>query len=212
MTQSTPAAQARPAPARQAAGPGDLVITFYDDEPVVYGGNTERGGSILTARLLSGETPERTCDPGHVAPAGTPIPASDPRVSVAKRPRAEAPQPGYIWALTLPGLSRPTWHKTKRDATSTGLRKLAILDWHAARAAASADEPAPAGRDSTPVWNEHNNDLGDWCPWSGQQATADRREALMGPLAGDDERCPQGCRGSALESPGAGTSTQGPAG
>jgi len=34
----------------------------------------------------------------------------------------------------LPG-QQPSWHRTKRDGTATGLRQLAILDWHAAPAA-----------------------------------------------------------------------------
>jgi hypothetical protein len=41
------------------------------------------------------------------------------------------------------------------------------------------------------VFNEHTNDLGDWCPYSGQ------------PAPDDDAACPQGCRGShAVESGG----------
>lgn len=39
------------------------------------------------------------------------------------------------------------------------------------------------------VFNSHSNDLGDWCPYSGDPA----------PGADDDERCPQGCRASAVE-------------
>jgi hypothetical protein len=39
------------------------------------------------------------------------------------------------------------------------------------------------GRDPI-TWNRHSNDLGDWCPWSGEQ------------VQGDDDRCPAGCRDS----------------
>jgi hypothetical protein len=49
------------------------------------------------------------------------------------------------------------------------------------------------------VWNSHANDLGDHCPWSGQQATRQNREALMSGVT--DDRCPQGCRASGLEDP-----------
>jgi len=49
------------------------------------------------------------------------------------------------------------------------------------------------------VWNSHTNDLGDHCPWSGQQATRQNREALMSGVT--DDRCPQGCRASGLEDP-----------
>jgi hypothetical protein len=49
------------------------------------------------------------------------------------------------------------------------------------------------------VWNSHANDLGDYCPWSGQQATRQNREALMSGVT--DDRCPQGCQASGLEDP-----------
>ena len=49
------------------------------------------------------------------------------------------------------------------------------------------------------VWNSHANDLGDHCPWSGQQATRQNREALMSGVT--DDRCPQGCQASGLEDP-----------
>jgi hypothetical protein len=40
----------------------------------------------------------------------------------------------------------------------------------------------PAG----PVYREHNNDLGDWCPWSGE------------PRQNDDSRCPALCGANAV--------------
>lgn len=51
------------------------------------------------------------------------------------------------------------------------------------------------------VWNQHSNGLGDWCPWSGEEATAENREALFSGLSDDDESCPQACPGSWLEEP-----------
>lgn len=59
----------------------------------------------------------------------------------------------------------------------------------------------PESFDGFQVWTRHNNDLGDYCPWSGQWATPENREALVSGLAADDELCPQGCRASALEDP-----------
>lgn len=75
-----------------------------------------------------------TADLHRVAPATTPIPTADPRVRVTKSTKDEArahhvTYPDGIWRLDLPG-TNPTWHRTKRDATTTGLRRLAILDWH----------------------------------------------------------------------------------
>jgi len=50
--------------------------------------------------------------------------------------------------------------------------------------AANASPPQDAAR----TFNDHVNDLGDWCPWS------------LSPVADDypysDERCPQACRAS----------------
>ncbi|MGH3281300.1 MAG: hypothetical protein ACRDNW_19495 [Trebonia sp.] len=54
--------------------------------------------------------------------------------------------------------------------------------------------------DGFEVWNQHVNDLGDYCPWSGRWGS-DSREALMSGLEPGDDLCPQGCRASALEDP-----------
>ncbi|SCL36406.1 hypothetical protein GA0070615_3048 [Micromonospora aurantiaca] len=122
---------------------GDRVISWYDDDPVEYGGGDGGPWTTLSFALLAGGLPVRKCEPERVAPADTPIPGKDARVSVVKRTRAEMPygEPG-VWQLTLPGGGVPTWHRTKRDATTTGLRRLAILDWHRARveAATASDE------------------------------------------------------------------------
>jgi hypothetical protein len=59
-------------------------------------------------------------------------------VTVTLRPRAERPSSAAgNWRLDLPGQAS-SWHRTKRDGTAAGLRRLAILDWHAAQAAAGA--------------------------------------------------------------------------
>jgi hypothetical protein len=42
------------------------------------------------------------------------------------------------WRLTIPGVATTSQHKTKREAVAAGCRQLAILDWHAAQAAAAA--------------------------------------------------------------------------
>lgn len=76
----------------------------------------------------------------RIAPADTPIPAADDRVQVEKRPMLEARRAGHYgrgsWRLALP--DRPyTWHNTKGEAVAAGLRRLAILDWHAAQSEAA---------------------------------------------------------------------------
>lgn len=49
------------------------------------------------------------------------------------------------------------------------------------------------------AWNQHGNQLGDYCPWSGTQATPANREALFSGLDDDDDLCPQACPGSWTE-------------
>ena len=44
-----------------------------------------------------------------------------------------------FWLLTLPE-QQPTWHRTKTEGTTAGLRQLAILDGHAARTAQPGTE------------------------------------------------------------------------
>jgi len=131
---------ARQASAASAVAIGDLVISWDDDEAVEYGGPADTPGrSTLSVQLLAKTRPTRKCDPEHVAPATVAIPERDARVNVAKRPREE--MPNYAagpWKLSLPGVAWPSWHRTKRDATATGLRRLAIMDWHGRQAAASA--------------------------------------------------------------------------
>lgn len=125
----------------RAVAIGDRVISWYDDEPVQYGGPEEGPFTTLSFEMLSKSAPVRKCDPEQVAPADVPIRAQDARANVVKRPRAEMPYGAAgVWTLTLPGVARPSWHRTKRDATTAGLRRLAILDWHAARAAQAETE------------------------------------------------------------------------
>ena len=115
---------------------GQLVITWDDDEPREYGGPSDHPGlTEVSFSLTDRRIPVVKCDPQRVAPADTPIPARDARVTVEQRHRSERPYgaPGN-WRLTLPG-QLPSWHKTKRDATAAGLRQVAIIDWHARQAA-----------------------------------------------------------------------------
>lgn len=41
-------------------------------------------------------------------------------------------------------------------------------------------------------FNDHNNDIGDWCPWSEELVTLPESEW-------DDACCPARCRNSAVE-------------
>lgn len=115
---------------------GDQVISWYDDQPVQYGGpDPDRAAfSTLTFSIGTGDLPIRRCDAERVAPADVPVPAQDARVSVVKVSKADTPYGvAGSWRLTLPGVEHPSWHRIKRDAVATGLRRLAILDWHAGK-------------------------------------------------------------------------------
>ena len=46
------------------------------------------------------------------------------------------------------------------------------------------------------VYNKHNNDIGDWCPWSGMPFRYDEDP--------DDAKCPAGCRQSHATEPDTG--------
>jgi hypothetical protein len=122
---------------------GQLVITWDDEDPREYGGPSDHPGlTEVSFALTERRTPVIKCDPRQVAPADTPIPARDARVTVEQRDRSERPYGAAgNWRLTLPG-QLPSWHKTKRDGTAAGLRQIAILDWHEQDApAAPADLP-----------------------------------------------------------------------
>ena len=129
-------AQGEARPERGTVAVGQLVITWDDDKPREYGGPSDHPGlTEVSFGLLARGTPVIKCDPQRVAPADTPIPARDARVTVEQRHRSERPYGADgNWRLTLPG-QPPSWHKTKRDGTAAGLRRVAILDWHARQAA-----------------------------------------------------------------------------
>ncbi|SNT65677.1 hypothetical protein SAMN05421812_12520 [Asanoa hainanensis] len=137
--------QSNPPVTGEATAPGDAqpagvavgatVISWYDDSPVIYGGPGDNPTfTQLKFGVGTGGLPVRYCGPERVAPAETPIPERDSRIGVEKRPRAEMPYgESGVWRLTLPDIVYPSWHRIKRDAVSVGLRRLAILDWHAGR-------------------------------------------------------------------------------
>ena len=112
---------------------GQRVLSWYDDDVVEYGGREDDDQfSSLAFALFAGKLPVRKCTPGRVAPEGTPIPAKDDRVQVVKHAKRPFPWAAGAWELALPG-QKPDFFATKRDATTTGRRRLAILDWHTAQ-------------------------------------------------------------------------------
>lgn len=86
----------------------------------------------------------------QVAPADTAIGKRDLRVVVEKRPSSEKPGPwvgNYRLQVDLgDGRKRTDWFSKAGDAKATGLRMVAIADWHR-EAAERADAAAEAAVD-----------------------------------------------------------------
>lgn len=116
---------------------GQPVITWGMAGTYAYGGPSPDPGSEQTHFSFAGVNGlnEHFCDPDRVAPADLPLPDADPRLAAAitKHPRKPAAWLAGPWELALPG--GRSFHKTKREATETGLRRLAIADWQAAHGA-----------------------------------------------------------------------------
>lgn len=116
---------------------GATVLSWLDADPVTYGGPdpARPEAATLKFQLFGGQAPTRYCRPDWVAPADTPTPAADPRVTVVKLPRKPAPWAAGNWELRIDtGADQLVSHfATKREATATGLRRVAILDHVAAR-------------------------------------------------------------------------------
>ncbi len=118
---------------------GQPAISWGSERPYVYGGKPDHEGmgsiEIGVGRRMA--TVIRT-DPARVAPADTPVPAKDPRVTVVKVAKERVPSyyratKAGKWRLTLPGVERDDYFDTKKEATAAGLRRLAILDYQATR-------------------------------------------------------------------------------
>ena len=58
------------------------------------------------------------------------------------------------------------------------------MAWTPPRAVEDDDDDDDDTGDDDGLWEEHTNDIGDWCPFSGKVRDA------------DDTRCPQGCAAS----------------
>lgn len=125
-----------PLPGADLIGLPVLSWSKGSDRAYIWGGPPERDGWDTTA--YSGGTPVITTSYDRVAPSDTPIPAKDPRVTVEKLPKKRDYQDAGPWLLRIDGVDGSKWTawRTKKDALTDGLRRVAILDWHAAQAAA----------------------------------------------------------------------------
>lgn len=117
-------------PTTEAELIGQPVILWGWEGVFVYKGDN---GSLGMERVGFGAVPSVETSFERVAPADVVIPQRDIRVNVTKGDRGVARRHGHYgnaWMLNLPG--RPTtWFNTKREAVAAGLRRCAILDWHA---------------------------------------------------------------------------------
>lgn len=111
----------------------ERVISCNHPRPMIYGGPhpSQPGRALISYNLHKGGLPVLSCDPSHVAPADIPIPEKDDRVIVEKLPARPFPEASGPWALRIDGIDGASYYRTKRDALATGLRRVAISDWHA---------------------------------------------------------------------------------
>lgn len=112
---------------------GTSVIYADQDGTFEYLGDSSGQFAEIGISLTRTKPHTLRCDPRLVAPADTPIPATDARITVAKQPKGSYPTWKGPWLLTVPtlaGTTRRTFHKTKREGTADGLRAMAVLGWH----------------------------------------------------------------------------------
>lgn len=120
---------------------GLIVLDWQGGNDNLYAGPHPRGGGgfQLEFGIGSGGPSLLRCLPEHVAPADTPVPVKDPRCVVVKRPKDQVPAwyratKAGMYELSLPGQT-PDYFTKKGDAVREGHIRLAIIDWHAQRAA-----------------------------------------------------------------------------
>jgi hypothetical protein len=119
---------------------GTPVHSYWSERTYSYGGGGDvRSGYTLHVAIASGRGAVIFCDPVTVMPASMPIATKDPRVVVEKMTRRKTPYDNGIWLMHLPDLDGTSRNgfKTKTEATATGLRRLAVDDYHARRQALS---------------------------------------------------------------------------
>lgn len=115
---------------------GREVITTGQGGVFTYKGESDNPLFVRIGFALGvGEHPNLWASFEGVAPADIEIPAKDARVNVIKHEKKPFPWAAGRWELEVDG-QRCGFHKTKRDATAEGLRRVAIMDWHAAQEAA----------------------------------------------------------------------------
>lgn len=112
---------------------GQPVLSWSNEERYIYlGPDGDRSGMNSLEIGRNGIRLRASFD--SVAPADVVVPLRDIRVNVSKGDLRTARACGHYgrgaWMLNLPG-RRTTWHNTKGEAMAAGLRRLAIIDWHA---------------------------------------------------------------------------------
>lgn len=119
---------------------GTNVITSTLSGVYVYGGTNADipDGSVSQRIDLRGGPTVVRCSVGMVAPADTPVNEKDPRIVIVKMPQKRYFHDRGVW---LPQIDHPAFRdwtpfgeRTKRDAVTGAARRLAIADYHTARA------------------------------------------------------------------------------
>lgn len=189
---------------------GELVVSVdLDDalsgEPQVWAAYGPKGDRLVPVRITVQETEVYRATPDQVLLIGEDEPAPEPAAATFTREDVHA-------AISAAGQAARKLIPRSVSADGNAARDSA-LDLVLSLTRGLLDDPTrdPAAViaeqyadiipdfDGFEVWNEHVNDIGDYCGNSGQPIPRDYDDGT------DSPRCPAGCRASAPTDPEAGT-------
>lgn len=137
------------------------VITAHQGGTFIYKGESDNPRFVRIGFSMGhGGHPNLRASFESVAPADIEIPAKSDRVNVIKHEKKPFPWAAGRWQLEVNG-ERYGYHKTKRDATAEGLRRVAIMDWHEAQLDAATEA----------YMNGHGTDVQDDAEWNKARET-----------------------------------------
>ncbi|MGO2778232.1 hypothetical protein [Glutamicibacter arilaitensis] len=109
---------------------GTEIIMAGSDSIHIYDGPADSPGWNRITLNMGGGLMKAQADFDAVAPATVEIPLKDERVTTVKHEKKPQPWLAGVWQLRINDISYG-FFKTKKAATAEGLRRLAIMDWHA---------------------------------------------------------------------------------
>lgn len=117
-----------------------VILNGYPGDTYIWAGlDMDRPDWISRSFSMMGEPPSVKCSVDQIAPADTPVDVRDPRITITKLERKRGYPDRGLWLPGVEGIeANPVAMKTKRDALAWAAQRLAIADYHAARAAGAA--------------------------------------------------------------------------